>query len=383
MSVRKFEANGRVYHLGRMHSPPRRKLHLSDYATATLPPPPATVDYSAQAGTAVMQDIFLNDNEGDCVIADHARFIGIVAGMGGGSPFVYTNAQVNADYSAIGGYVPGDPSTDQGCDPETALAYYQSHGYADGSKLACWYAIDATNELLVKQAIWLGGSIAVALNLPDAWVNNIPTGDGFTWDVAGGPDPNNGHEVNALGYTAQGMIIDTWGMKGIMTWAATAMYCTVKAGGNLYGRMDADMVNKATQLAPNGFAWSALLSDAQAMGGNPVIPPGPTPVPTPPAPAPTPVPTPPSPTPAPPSLITIDAVNHVIAVPTPATWVLIPNGQSSLPTPARATINWLNVLWAIVQAAAPVVIPILFPPAPVPAPVPAPSPTPAPTPAAP
>jgi hypothetical protein len=65
--------------------------------------------------------------------------------------------------------------------------------------------------------------------------------------VAGSPDPNNGHGVAGVGYTSEGVIIDTWGMTGLMTDAAIAQYAMQAAGGELYTAISRDGLNKATQ----------------------------------------------------------------------------------------------------------------------------------------
>src|SRR5208337_5016274 len=111
-------------------------------------------------------------------------------------------------------------------------------------------------------------------------------------------DPNNGHCIMGFGYNAQGVMIDTWGMKGVITWAAIAKYCVENSGGELYVWLMADQVAKAAQKAPNGVDWYSLVQDFDSLGGPvplPVQPPAP-PAP-PPAPAPAP-PAPPAPVPA-------------------------------------------------------------------------------------
>ena len=129
------------------------------------------------------------------------------------------------------------------------------------------------------------------IDLPDAWITPFPSASGFVWDVAGASDPNNGHCVIGLGYNAQGVIIDSWGMLGTITWAAVAKYCAANVGGELFTVITPDQLAKGQTTAPNGVAWSTLISDFDALGGN-----VPVPAPTPTPPAPTPVPPTPTPT---------------------------------------------------------------------------------------
>src|SRR6202023_1333730 len=101
----------------------------------------------------------------------------------------------------------------------------------------------------------------IGFEMPDAWVNPMPSGPGFVWDVAGSPDPNNGHAVAIVGYNSQGVQIATWGMIGTVTWAALKAYCATSAGGNLYTAVSADAVNKLTQTTPAGLSLSQMVAD--------------------------------------------------------------------------------------------------------------------------
>jgi hypothetical protein len=175
-----------------------------------------------------------------------------------GAEFVATIDQITADYSAIGGYVKGDPSTDQGCDEQTAFRYWSSNGFADGSKLAAWVAINAQNPKECMLAMYLFESDFFGIELPDAWINPFPSSNGFVWDV-GSPDPENGHCVVGTGYNAQGILIDSWGLRGLITWSAVAALCTDSAGGQLYALMTPDQLAKGQTKAPNGVDWTLLL----------------------------------------------------------------------------------------------------------------------------
>ena len=286
---------GRSVKLGGRRRPrtPGLCLKLENYITNRLAAPPSTVDYSPAAMTALRQ-MYDNDTLGDCVIAGGYHTVGVETGNAtAGTPFIATNDQIIADYSAIGGYVPGDESTDQGCDMQTALNYWSSHGSADGTKDLGWLAVDPTNVTLVKQALWLFGNLDFGIELPDAWISPFPSADGFTWDVAGAPDPDNGHCIVGVAYDSVGVTIATWALLGKLTFAAITEYCASSANGELYVRLTPDQVAKGQAIAPNGVAWADLISDWNSIGGH--VSPAPAP-----APSPSPSPTPTPPTPAPP-----------------------------------------------------------------------------------
>ena len=273
----------------------RKYLRLSDYLIkGQLPTPPDAVDYRKGASKS-LRNIFLNDQLGDCVIAAGYHVTGTATGNAGGE-FVATDKQITADYSAIGGYVPGDESTDQGCDEETGFAYWESHGFANGTKLIGHLTVDASNQNEVKTALWLFENVFFGTELPDEWISPFPSDDTTTWDVAGKPNPENGHAYQGVAYGVAGVIVDTWALYVTQTWKALAKYNTRGAGGQLFSLFTPDMLAKGQAKCPNGIDWASLIADFQAMGGTVVNPP-PTPDPAPPAPT----PAPPAPTPAPPA----------------------------------------------------------------------------------
>jgi len=261
---------------GRKKNPYHRALKLGAYLKKSLPDPPTGADYTAKA-MASLSLIMGNDALGDCVIAASCHAVGVWTGNATGTPLIATQTEWTADYSAIGGYVPGNPATDQGCDIGTALDYYASHGFFDGSKLLGHLAVNSQDANEVRCAVFYFEDTWVGIDLPAAWIAPFPSSNGFVWDVAGPPVPANGHCVQAVGYTTQGLIVCSWGLIGTITWAAVAMYCSAQNGGDLFVGIAPDQVMKGQSVAPNGVAWTDLVADFNAMGGN-VTPPAMTPV---------------------------------------------------------------------------------------------------------
>lgn len=244
------------------------RLSLKNYLLKSLPSPPATVNYRGAAFRALSQ-MYGNDSLGDCVIAGIAHLAGVFTANAGAPQLILTQAQIIALYGAIGGYVPGQPSTDQGCDEVTALNYWQQSGAPIGShKIAGWLQVDAQNPTEYRTALWLFENLMFGVELPDAWVNPFPSASNFTWDVAGPPNPNNGHCVVGVGYAPRGIVISTWGMAGVMTDAAVKYYAGNSQGGALYAVLSADSINKAKAKAPSGFAWTQLVADFDSIGGS-------------------------------------------------------------------------------------------------------------------
>jgi hypothetical protein len=263
-----FEPHHHPFRMGRRRPLARcPRFSLRNYLMKDLSPPPASCDYSAQAGKALSQ-IYLNDKLGDCVIAGIGHVVGVLT-AGAGNQFVYSDAQILQLYEAIGGYVPNHPNTDDGCDEQTALNYWQHHGAPSGThKIAGWVAVNGADPNEYRTALWLFENLYFGLELPDKWVNPMPTRPGFTWDAAGPPNPNNGHCVVGVGYSNKGVKICTWGMLGTLTDNAIEKYATTAGSGELYTVISQDAINKATQKAPAGFDWSQLIADFDSMGGN-------------------------------------------------------------------------------------------------------------------
>jgi hypothetical protein len=271
---------GRTVKLGRRH-PVARGLQLSFkryLVRRALPTPPTTVDYSRPA-LSELNKVYLNDKLGDCVIAAGYHMVAVETGNGAGAPFAVSDAQLIADYSAIGGYDPNAPlvpdpkhpgekinPTDQGCDEVTALNFWCEKGFANGTNAVAWIAVDASNKVELSLALYLFENLFFGLDLPDAWLNPSPSSPGFTWDVAGPPVPENGHAVVGVGYASAGVQFDTWGMLGTMTWAAIAKYCSPSNDGGVYAMLTPDQLLTAQTKAPNGVDWSALIDDLDALG---------------------------------------------------------------------------------------------------------------------
>ena len=267
---------GRTVKLGRRRPVARGpRLRLAKYLQASLPPGPPSVNYSP-GGQPALSNIYLNDSLGDCVIAGAYHIVATATGNAG-RLFTATQEQIVADYSAIGGYDPKNPSTDNGCDEPTALNYWVANGFANGTKPLGWLAVNATNRQELQSALYLFENLYFGVEMPDAWVNPMPSASGFVWDSAGDADPNNGHCIIGVGYTDSGVTIDTWGLLGTVTWTALAQYFVPSVHGEAYVLLTPDQLASGQSKAPNGVAWASLIADFDAIGGtvpagNPSIP---------------------------------------------------------------------------------------------------------------
>lgn len=255
---------GQTLFFGRKRPIEPPKLKLKDYLDlSALPGPPATFSY-APAAAAPLAQVYLNDQLGDCVIACMAHMVGVYLGNAGITD-IFEPSQIVALYSAIGGYVPGDPSTDNGCDELTALHYWRTKGAPKGhNRPLGWVGVDPTNPAEYRAACWLFENLMFGIELPDEWITPFPSAPGFVWDAAGSPDPDNGHCFDGVGADPEGIEICTWGMLGTVTDAAISEYASAADGGELYAVINQEMLVNGGK-APNGLDWQQLKADFAAL----------------------------------------------------------------------------------------------------------------------
>lgn len=253
---------GRSFKMGRNRPVARGpRLSLKNYLLTRMPLPPAEYDYTAKA-SKVLAQMLGNDRLGDCTAASAFHIAGTML-ANANAPVTWAASQVIPFYSATGGYIPGKESTDNGANEVDVLNYWQNFGLLpDGShKIAAWMAVDAKNNDEVATAIWLFENVYCGAEMPDAWVTPVPHVGGFTWDLAGAPNPDNGHAFPGLAYGPGGVMISTWGMTGKLTWPAIEKYAGHADGGELYTVLSADSIERASAKAPNGLDLAQLTND--------------------------------------------------------------------------------------------------------------------------
>jgi hypothetical protein len=254
----------RNFKLGRNHPIAHGpRLSLKNYTLKSLPSPPKTLDYQGPAFRGLSQ-VLGNDQVGNCVEAGILHLVSVFT-ANAGQQTVFTEQQGIQLYSAMTGYVPGQASTDQGTDEVSAFNYWASTGVY-GHKISASLALDPSNPEEYRTALYLFENVCFAGGLPDAWITPFPSATGFTWKSAT-PDPNNGHFFVGPGYAPRGIVCATWGMQGVITDPAIEMFCATENGGSLYTVLSPDIINRAKQKAPNGFDFSQLSADLQAIGG--------------------------------------------------------------------------------------------------------------------
>lgn len=233
---------------------------------AALPTPPESFDFSTTSRAAHL--MMANDRLGDCVPVGGNKVLGVWT-ANAGEEVIATDAQVIHDYEKIGGYVPGRPGTDNGCNEQDALDYWQRTGFFNGDKIEAWLKVDPTNIGLAVKILWTFEHLFYGSSMPNAWTN--VNGDDFIWD-AGRGNPMNGHCFPAFGRKPGYFRVATWSKMGWLTDAAHARNID-----EAYVMLNDSMVSKIKGTAPNAIDWPALVTYWNSLGGTMPNPPQPIP----------------------------------------------------------------------------------------------------------
>lgn len=202
-----------IYKLGK--KPKRvdtRTFKLSKYLKKeALPPIPEEVSWITQVPQIPM---YLNDSLGDCVEAAQAHHIGQWSYYASGNEVTFADSDIIKMYEIEGGYLPGQPNTDNGTDMLTALNVWRKQGFA-GHNIMAYMSVDPTNHDEVKAAIYLFGSLFTALALPisaqgqDAWT----VADGGPSAEGNQPGGWGGHCVTTAAWSPITATCMTWGTR--------------------------------------------------------------------------------------------------------------------------------------------------------------------------
>jgi hypothetical protein len=210
--------------------------------------------------------MFLNDRLGDCGEAMTAH--GIEAfHLDAGTPVpLFVDADVEKLYEEVGGYVPGDPSTDQGTDNQVLVDYWRKSGMAcaaDGSshKIVASLFVDPKKVELNQRAIWEFVALFRAIALPE-------TAQGQReWEVT---DPNlegpaapgswGGHDIPYLSYDVKRFRCETWGTSLLVTYGFDAAY----AMQDSFVVVTEEMLDQRG-MSPAGFDWTKLSADVKSL----------------------------------------------------------------------------------------------------------------------
>lgn len=235
---------------------------------------PAIVDRVSHVGDWPM---YLNDQLGDCVPAGTAHAEEVWSTYGSGRTVLVTDNNVESFYEAAGGYVPGNPSTDQGCVIQDALGVWRKTGIA-GHRITAFAQLDAWNYARLKTALYLFGSVMLGVNFPASAMDQFNAGK--PWDVVPNDGGIEGGHCVILQYAATGENYK------VITWGAVQEVTETWLGKYLEEAWVPVSVEwlSAAGVDTDGLDVASLNAQYTALTGQP----GPFPAPTPVPPTPTP-----------------------------------------------------------------------------------------------
>lgn len=198
------------------------KLKLTDYL-GTLPPPPSK--YSHTALESAPWGMLGNDTVGDCVLAGAGHETMLWNTEAKKTVSITAQNALN-DYSAITGYNPNDPNTDQGTDMQVAASYRKKTGVVDASgnrhKVGAYLALSLKSTAEYKQAAYLFGTVGLGIQFPNSAMSQFNAGK--NWTVVSGSKIEGGHYVPIVGYDSKYAYVVTWGKLIKATWGFVNKY---------------------------------------------------------------------------------------------------------------------------------------------------------------
>lgn len=234
------------------------KFRLSKYLDKTvLPKPPKEFGHETLVSN---YGTLGNDQWGDCVLAggDHETMLWNAVAK---HPVKFTDKNALADYSAITGFNPNDPNSDQGTDMQVAASYRRKTGLIDASgkrhKVAAYLAITAGDVTELKTAMYLFGAVGVGIEFPASAMDQFNAGK--PWSVVSRSPIEGGHYIPGCAYRGGQIVVVTWGKLQRMTEGFYKKYCDESVA-----YVSEEMLTSGK--SPEGFDLAALLADLKALG---------------------------------------------------------------------------------------------------------------------
>jgi hypothetical protein len=231
-------------------APPEQALRLANYLAEFAAQLPPSSDWSPKAMPSISR-MYLNDQYGDCVIADVYHQVGLWTGNDTDQCVTVQDSEVLATYNRWKAG-PGD----SGCVISDVLDNWVRQGAPVNGvphKLDGYLAIDPKNPDHYKVGVIAFGSVRLGIDLPRDWTNSD------VWDVTNSRSVG-GHDVGVVKYDDKGIYVMSWGRLYLITWRAvqSGRYIT-----EAYVQLSPDWYN-ADKLAPNGITLDKLKADLDA-----------------------------------------------------------------------------------------------------------------------
>ncbi len=137
------------------------------------------------------------------------------------------NSEALRVYSAVTGFNPDDPATDQGTDPEVMWQWWQNNEIA-GYKLKSALPIDPQNEAVLRKAIEVFPAVAIVMALaleqqnqvafmpvgtPGSWGYHCTANDGFDGSYTWGSSWGHAQAMDRSFVSDPARVVAAWGLE--------------------------------------------------------------------------------------------------------------------------------------------------------------------------
>lgn len=223
-----------------------RTLAMAKYTSSLAPAPPECNFTSSLKNLGAM----LNDTLGDCTCAAVGHCIQFWT-TDRKCAVIIPDSDILSLYEKVGGYVPGNPSTDQGAVELDVLNYWKANP-VDGHVLSAYVAINPLSNQELMDAVYYFGCAYIGVLLP------ISCQTQEIWDVVSGSDGDpgswGGHAIPIVAYDKDYVYCITWGQIKKMTRAFYTKYCD-----EAYALLSPDWTDQGNSI--DGFDIATLLID--------------------------------------------------------------------------------------------------------------------------
>lgn len=232
------------------------RVTLEDHLDLTALPnlSGVTVDYASNVPSWPM---YMNDQIGDCTFAAAGHMIQAWTAYAS-SEVTVANSDILHGYEVVGGYVPGNPSTDNGCVMQDVCHYWATNGIA-GHKISAYAQVrDCKNPWMLKQVLDLFGTVYLGINCPQSALDQFNVNE--IWSYVPGSLIAGGHAIPLQRMVPVGsehgiMDIVTWGSLHPMTIKFAEQYIE-----EAWVIITPDWI-EANGDAPNGLNLASLQAD--------------------------------------------------------------------------------------------------------------------------
>lgn len=201
-----------------------------------------------------------NDTVGDCAIAGpmHETMLWCASAQ---EQIQFTDQNAIGVYSAVTGYTPDDPSTDQGSDVHDVLNYRRDTGLPDSTtrihKIGAFVSLTPGDWNMLLEALYAFEAVGVGLELPDYAMEQFQQGS--PWMLQHGGTVEGGHYVPVIGRPNVSVLtVVTWGATQLMTRAFYEKY-----NDESWGILSEEMLTGGKSL--EGFDIAKLQADIAAL----------------------------------------------------------------------------------------------------------------------